>query len=130
MHRSATVNVSLLFFAIAVVCVAVADLEISTHDPWLEVGRMALGAVTPDFIAFHVLAEALLQTVAFALLGVTLAAVAGFSLRTIPARGQQEESHEPQQTRKHHAPQHRHLSRLACRCRYGAGAEEPIRRAS
>jgi len=80
MHRSATVNVSLLFFAVAVVCVAVADLEISTHDPWLEVGRMALGAVTPDFLAFPVLVQALLQTVAFALLGVTLAAVAGFGL--------------------------------------------------
>ena len=83
MHRSPIVNTSLAFLAIALVCVLFADLEISTIDPWQEVGRMAMGAVTPDFLDFRVLLNALLQTVAFALTGVTLAAAAGFSLALV-----------------------------------------------
>lgn len=83
MHRSPTVNTSLIFFFIALGCLFIADLEISTGNPWQEVGRMALGVVTPDFFDFGVLIRALLQTIAFALAGVSLAAVAGFALALV-----------------------------------------------
>lgn len=80
MTRSASLNTSLLFVVIAGVCLAFADLEISTHNPWQEMGRMALGLATPNLSALDELAIAILYTVAFALIGVTLAALAGFGL--------------------------------------------------
>ncbi len=40
---------SLCFTVIALVAVLLADLEISTLDPWAELGRVAVGAATPDF---------------------------------------------------------------------------------
>jgi len=77
---SPTTRTSLGFVAVAVVCLFVADIEITTQDPWGEIGRMAWGVVTPDFLGFGKLARAITQTVAFALLGVALGAVLGFFL--------------------------------------------------
>jgi phosphonate transport system permease protein len=79
-RMSPMLRTSLVFVAIAVLAVFAADIEISTADPWSEFGRMALGAVTPDFTATERLVEAIAMTVAFALLGVTLANVCGFAL--------------------------------------------------
>ena len=56
------------------------DLEVSTQDPWLEVGRMAKGVVTPDFLAIWGFWNALLNTVVFALCGICLAVVFGIVL--------------------------------------------------
>ena len=50
------------------------DFEISAHDPWQELGRLALGLVRPDFGAVDALGEALLRTVAFAFVGVGVGA--------------------------------------------------------
>lgn len=83
MSRSPAVKTSLLFLAAALVCMFFADLEITTRHPWLEIGRMALGAVTPNFLDFGQLMEALLQTVAFALGGVALGALLGFGLALV-----------------------------------------------
>ncbi|MEQ8195427.1 MAG: hypothetical protein RIB59_13155, partial [Rhodospirillales bacterium] len=71
---------SLLFVAVALVCVALADLAVTTVDPWVEMARLGLGLVTPDFFATERLSRALINTVAFALTGVALANVLGFAL--------------------------------------------------
>ena len=80
MPRSASFKTSVLLLLSAVALCFVADLKISTADPWGELGRIAHGFLTPNFLAFHELLEALLQTVSFALLGVGLGAAAGFLL--------------------------------------------------
>jgi len=74
------VRTSLLFLAIALGCLAFADLEVTTVNPWQEMGRLGLGLLTPDFFATDRLLESLLNTLAFALLGVALANVFGFAL--------------------------------------------------
>jgi phosphonate transport system permease protein len=71
------------FIAVAAACFAAADIEISTLDPWTEMGRLALGIVTPDFTSTDRLAEALMHTVAFALLGVAFGNVLGFALALV-----------------------------------------------
>lgn len=76
----AAVKVSLAFVGLALACLAVADLSISTLDPWTELQRMAWGLLTPDFLAIPSLWDALLKTVSFALCGVALGASAGFLL--------------------------------------------------
>jgi len=73
-------RISLIFAAIAIACLGFADLEITTVDPWAEMARLWLGLLTPDFFATEQLWEALLNTVAFALVGVALANVFGFVL--------------------------------------------------
>jgi phosphonate transport system permease protein len=77
---SLAVRVSFLFLSIALVCLLFADISVTTLDPWSELGRMAWGVLTPDFFAVETIGTALLQTVAFALVGVALAAVIGFVL--------------------------------------------------
>lgn len=61
-------------------CLALADLEISAVDPWPEMWRLAIGLATPDFSATDRLVLAVLHTIAFAVLGTTLANVFGFLL--------------------------------------------------
>ena len=77
---SQAVRVSFLFILIAAACLPFADLSISTLDPWTEMERMLWGVLTPDFLAVSNIGTAILQTVAFALVGVALAAVTGFVL--------------------------------------------------
>ena len=77
---SAAVIVSLVFVAIALLCLAFADLAVTTLDPWTELGRLAWGILTPDFFAVESIGTAIVQTIAFALVGVALAAVIGFVL--------------------------------------------------
>ena len=77
------VRTSLTFVAVAAVCVLVADLEITTVDPWTEMARVGLGMITPNFFATERLIDALINTVAFAIVGVALANVVGFGLALI-----------------------------------------------
>jgi phosphonate transport system permease protein len=77
---SPAVVVSFVFVGVAAFCLLFADLSITTLDPWTELGRMLQGMVTPDFLAVESIGTAILQTIAFALVGVALAAVAGFVL--------------------------------------------------
>lgn len=77
---SPAVRVSTAFVAIAVFCLPFADIEITTLDPWSEIQRMLLGVVTPDFFAVESIGTAVLQTIAFALVGVALAALVGIVL--------------------------------------------------
>ena len=71
------------FIVLAFVLLLFADVEISTVDPWAEFGRLLLGVVTPDFTATENILNAILYTVAFALLGVTFAVIFGFALALI-----------------------------------------------
>ena len=83
--RSASplVRTSLSFVGIAVFCMIVGDLEITTLDPWQEMGRMAVGAVSPDFFATENLGRAFLNTLAFAIIGVALGSIFGFVLSLV-----------------------------------------------
>jgi phosphonate transport system permease protein len=80
MGQSATVRTSLAFVSVALVCLFFADLEISAHDPWRELGKFFLGILQPDFGAVDFLGTAILRTLAFAFVGVGLGAAAGFLL--------------------------------------------------
>ena len=68
------------FAAIALIALLFADIEIGTHDPWAEMGRLFSAIFRPDFSATEALGLALGYTLAFALLGVSLACAAGFLL--------------------------------------------------
>jgi len=77
---------SLYFVGVALICLWVADLSISTLDPWAEMGRMAHGALTPDPSAVFTVLGALVNTVTFALCGVSLGVVGGIGLAFFFAR--------------------------------------------
>jgi phosphonate transport system permease protein len=77
------VRTGLAFFLIALVCLAFADLAVTTVNPWREMGRLALGIVTPDFFATEQLGSALLYTLAFAFLGVAVGNLFGFQLSLV-----------------------------------------------
>jgi phosphonate transport system permease protein len=66
--------------AVAVLCLPFADFEVVTLDPWGELARMAGGLLRPSLQRVEAPGRALLQTGAFALLGVGTAAIAGFGL--------------------------------------------------
>ncbi len=70
-------RISLLFLAVGVAALAVADIEISTGAPWPELARMLKGAATPDFSRVVQVAPAFFNTVIFALCGIVIAFVAG-----------------------------------------------------
>jgi phosphonate transport system permease protein len=78
--RSPVRIVTIGFIALGAACLAMADVEVSTLDPWTELGRFAYGVITPDFSATDRLLEALMHTVAFAILGVALGNILGFAL--------------------------------------------------
>src|SRR5262249_16848466 len=76
-------KVTVVFIGLAVACLFVADLHVSTQDPWTELGRLARGFLTPSFLDLPELLDALAQTLAFALLGVAAGAGAGFGLALV-----------------------------------------------
>lgn len=73
-------KVSLYFAAAALLCLGVADIEISTLDPWGELRRIAAGAMRPDLFAPYTFRAALLNTLTFAFCGLALGALAGGAL--------------------------------------------------
>lgn len=79
-ERSPLVRASLGFVLLAMVLAVFGDFEISTLEPWQELGRMLHGAATPDFFATEYLLNAVLTTLAFALVGVALGNLCGFFL--------------------------------------------------
>ena len=68
---------SLIFIPIALLCVFVADIEITTRDPWGELQRMAWGVLTPDVSVLFTFRTALLNTLTFAFCGLSLGIVGG-----------------------------------------------------
>ena len=83
MSHSAAFRTSVAFLLSAAALLFVADLGISTLNPWAELGRMLRGILTPSLLAPGVLAHALGMTVAFAFAGVALGAGVGFCLATV-----------------------------------------------
>ncbi len=90
MYNSPVVRTSLIFVAIAILGLFVSDIAITTSNPWRDLGNFFLGILTPDFFSSEGLMTALLRTVAFAFVGVTLGSVSGFFLalvyRFLPVR--------------------------------------------
>jgi len=73
-------RVTLLFLAVAFIAAGFADLGITAINPWTEMGRLAVGLITPDPSILNEVSSALLATLAFALLGVFVGSVSGFGL--------------------------------------------------
>ena len=68
---------SIYFLVIAIAAFLAADISIFTLDPWLELKRVGLGMLTPDFFSLPEFDRALFNTVSFALLGIVLAITLG-----------------------------------------------------
>ncbi len=73
-------RVSWLFVLIALACLPFADLEIISRDPLIELLRLFNGLLHPSLANIDQPFVALLQTIAFALLGVAIGSVTGFAL--------------------------------------------------
>ena len=74
---SSVKRTSLLLLILALGLLSICDLEIHSAEPWQELGRIGFGLISPDFWATEQLLDALLNTLAFALLGVALAVPLG-----------------------------------------------------
>jgi len=73
-------RISLLFIAIALACIFLADLALYPTDPWRELGRIGWGFITPYWADSSTLFSALGQTVAFALLALIISVPLGLML--------------------------------------------------
>ena len=71
---------SLVFVGIALIAILLADLEVSTQYPWLEMSRMVSGAFTPDLPVVWEFKSSLFNTVVFALCGTFLGGILGIGL--------------------------------------------------
>ena len=79
-YRSA----SSLFLLVAAASLLIADLSVAALDPWAEMQRLLAGLVRPYILSIEVMS--VVWTVAFAVLGVSIGATAGFLLALIFAR--------------------------------------------
>ncbi len=82
-QHSSRWKISWLFILIALICLLFADLDINTLDPSAELIRFISGLVQPTLNNINNPVNALLQTIAFALLGVSFGSVIGFFLALI-----------------------------------------------
>jgi phosphonate transport system permease protein len=71
-------STSLLLALVALACLAVADLSITALNPWAELRRLLDGLISTDLMAIE--ARAIALTVAFAVVGVAIGAMAGLGL--------------------------------------------------
>ena len=76
-------KVSWLFVLSALLCLLFADIGIRSYDPWSELGRLLGGLLHPSMSGLDDIGMAVLQTLAFAILGVALGSVSGFLLALI-----------------------------------------------
>lgn len=73
-------SVSLSLLLVALLCACFADLQLGSHDPWQILGNIARGALSPGLTATEALGTAIANTLSFALLSVSAAALCGFVL--------------------------------------------------
>jgi len=73
-------RVSLGLALVTAAALLLADIELVSSNPWFELSRIGLGLLTPDFFSTEALLASLLNTLAFALLGVAAANVIGLVL--------------------------------------------------
>lgn len=76
-------KVSWLFVLSALLCLFFADIGIRSFDPWSELSRLLNGLLQPSLVGLDDIGLAVLQTLAFALLGVALGSASGFLLALI-----------------------------------------------
>ncbi|QBF83692.1 ABC transporter permease subunit [Shewanella maritima] len=76
-------KVTLGIWLIALLALPFADIEIVSFNPWHELGLMAQGILAPDFFATEYLMSAVVQTINFALLGITFGLLFGAPLSLI-----------------------------------------------
>ena len=69
------------FALAAALSLILADIAITALSPWAEIGRLLSGVIRPDFLAVE--GMSLVWTVAFAVLGVSLGAGAGFLMALV-----------------------------------------------
>ena len=74
------VRTSLWFVLVALICLPFADIEVSSLDPWTDLGRLLRGFLSPSLMDSTQVIEALLATLAFAFAGVASAVICGFLL--------------------------------------------------
>ena len=82
-RRSRRWTVSWAFVGVALLCLFFADVSITTYDPWAEFSRLFSGLLHLSTAGLDDLGYSLLQTVAFALLGVALGSVCGLLLALV-----------------------------------------------
>ena len=70
-------RISSLLALAALACLFAADIDITPLDPWGELGRLAGGALAPDWGALYDFRLALLNTLTFAFCGLALGAAGG-----------------------------------------------------
>lgn len=68
---------SLYFLGVGFLCLLLSDIEISTLDPWGEIQRLLSGIITPDFWVLYEFRTAFLNTLIFALCGISLSVLFG-----------------------------------------------------
>ena len=68
---------SLFFLFIALLALGSADISITTLDPWTELQKFGWGLLSPDFLSLPGFGRAIINTVSFALLGITIAIFLG-----------------------------------------------------
>ncbi len=76
-------KISWLFIFIAIGCIPFADLAISSYDPMAEPGQLFSALLHPSLNNISHPVNAILQTIAFALLGVALGCFSGFLLALV-----------------------------------------------
>lgn len=71
---------SLGFLGVSIICLLFADIEVTTIDPWIELGRMLKGAATPDLRVLWDFRTAILNTLVFAICGIAIGVAVGAPL--------------------------------------------------
>ena len=73
-------KITLALAFIGLMAFALADIEISHHDPYTALQNMLHGLIHPDLSGTEYLLSALANTISFALLGLSIGAIAGLIL--------------------------------------------------
>jgi phosphonate transport system permease protein len=73
-------STSFYIAVIAGICLLLADIEIISPSPWLELKAMGQGLMSPHIVSYTELLNGLANTLSFALQGMAVAVVAGFAL--------------------------------------------------
>jgi phosphonate transport system permease protein len=74
-------SVSGWFLLVACLALIIADITVTTLDPWAEMRRLVQGILRPDFLSVE--AMSVVWTIAFAVLGVGVGASAGFLMALV-----------------------------------------------
>ena len=68
---------SLYFAGLGLICLVLADVEITTIDPWQEMRRIGRGVISPDLPVLYTFRDSLLNTVTFAFCGISFGVMLG-----------------------------------------------------